>query len=506
MNEARTNEPGILIAGAGPTGLVLALWLTRIGVPVRIVDRAARPGTTSRAVVVHARTLEFYRQLGIADRVVAAGLPFPRLNLWVRGRRRAGVDLGAAGEGRSPFPFVLIYPQDEHETLLIEELRREGVEVERETELTGFRDRGTDVMAKLRHADGRTEEARFRYLAGCDGAHSTVRHQLDLGFHGSTYPGHFYVADIRGEGPALDGGLHVSLDHSDFMAVFPMKGAGHARLIGDVLGGPSDREPGWRDVAERPAREMNLRIDEVAWFSTYRVHHRVAARFRKGRVFLLGDAGHIHSPVGGQGMNTGIGDAVNLAWKLGAVLRQGADPRLLETYEPERIVFARRLVATVDRAFVFVSSRGRLARFVRTFVVPRVMRLAFRAPAVRRALFGFVSQTAIAYRDGALSEPGPASGVQAGDRLPWIAAVDNYAPLASLDWQVHLYGAANGVAFEAAVPVHRFPWHDEMEAKDLVRGRAYLIRPDGHVALVCSAERPQEVARYFRKWSPAGGA
>lgn len=358
-----------------------------------------------------------------------------------------------------------------------------------------------DVVTKLRHADGREEEFRVRYVAGCDGAHSTVRRLLDLGFHGSTYPGSFYVADIDGQGEAFDGDLHIALDQADFMAIFPMKG-GRARLIGDILHQVAGRDPEWQDIADRPARDMKLKISRVNWFSTYRVHHRVASHFRRGRVFLLGDAGHIHSPVGGQGMNTGIGDAVNLGWKFAAVLRQGADPRILETYEDERRSFATNLVRTVDRAFVFVSSPGRFARWMRTKIIPFVASLAFRLPGVRRRVFAFVSQTGIAYPESPLSEPG-SSQLRPGERLPWIAEVDNFAPLASLDWQVHVYGGAGG-ELRADVPVYRFPWHSQMEVCGFEKGRAYLIRPDGYVALACSVERPDEITRYFRKWSPPG--
>ena len=176
------------------------------------------------------------------------------------------------------------------------------------------------------------------------------------------------------------------------------------------------------------------------WFSTYRVHHRVADHFGRGRAFLLGDAAHIHSPSGGQGMNTGIGDAVNLAWKLAAVLQGRADTALLDTYEPERIAFARRLVATTDRAFTVVTSAGPVARRVRVDVVPRLLPAVFASSAFRRLMFRTVSQIAITYRGSSLSE-GRAGRVAGGDRLPWIPA-DNFSPLASLDWQVHVYGAA----------------------------------------------------------------
>ena len=241
-------------------------------------------------------------------------------------------------------------------------------------------------------------------------------------FPGGTYDHLFYVADVEARGAAMNGELHVALDTSDFLAVFPLKEDGHARLIGTVRAGAEHLQENlsWSDVSTRVIEWMRIDVERVNWFSTYRVHHRVADRFRKGRAFLLGDAAHIHSPVGGQGMNTGIGDAVNLAWKLAAVLNGRADRSLLDTYEPERIAFARRLVATTDRAFTGVTSDGAIARRVRLHVVPAVVPMIFGFAVTRRFMFRTISQTAVNYRGSRLSE-GRAGTVHGGDRLPWVA-------------------------------------------------------------------------------------
>src|SRR5215831_919585 len=357
----------VLIIGAGPTGLVLALWLTKLWVRVRIVDKTAEPGTTSRAVAVQARTLELYRQLDLAGAVVEAGVQVAAANLWVGGAKAARLPLGRMGEGLSPFPYALTYPQDAHERLLIERLDALGVTVERPTELLRFDQHPERVRAVLRRADGSEEICEAAYLAGCDGAHSTVREALATGFPGGTYSGLFYVADVDAAGPAADGDIHVDLEEADFLAVFPLKGPGRLRLVGPVRWEPDreHRELTFDDVGKRAVGNLKLAIAKLNWFSTYRVHHRVAARFRVGRVFLLGDAAHVHSPVGGQGMNTGIGDAVNLAWKLAAVLKGRIAESVLDTYQVERRAFALRLVATTDRGFTFVNRDGFIARFVR---------------------------------------------------------------------------------------------------------------------------------------------
>ena len=502
----RPGRAEVLIAGAGPTGLVLALWLTKLGVHVRIVDRAAEPGTTSRAVAVQARTLEFYQQMGLSQAVVDRAHEVAALNLWVKSTRAARVPLGNLGQGLTPFAYPFIFPQDEHERLLIERLRELGVEVERPVELTAFEDGGGEIRATLRKA-GSEETGSYAYLAGCDGARSRVREGLKTGFPGGTYDHVFYVADVEAAGPPVNGELHIALDEADFLAVFPLQEAGRARLIGSVRDDAAkDNELlQFDDVRARAMQNLRVEVKHVNWFSTYRVHHRVAHSFRQGRAFLLGDAAHIHSPVGGQGMNTGIGDAVNLAWKLASVLKEPSSESLLDSYEPERIAFARRLVATTDRAFTAVISSGAWARFVRTKVLPALAPVAFRVPLVRRFAFRTVSQIAVNYRGSPLSA-GAAGSVHGGDRLPWVrvgqdADESNFAHLRSLDWQIHIYGnaAPNIHAFSARqkIPLHVFAWSSAMNAAGLRRDAVYLVRPDGYVGLASTDAGDAAIAHYL---------
>ena len=501
-------DTDVLIIGAGPTGLVLALWLTRLGVRVRIVDKAAQPGTTSRALAVQARTLELYQQVGLADAVVARGWKTIAVNLWVAGKKVARAPIGSIGTDISPFPFALTFPQDQHERLLIERLAAAGVEVERPTELLRFEDAAGRVRAHLKRPDGAEEICEAAYIAGCDGARSTVRESLGIGFPGGTYSHVFYVADVEADGATLNGELHVALDQADFLAMFPLDGHGRARLVGTVKPEVerANNDLSWNDVGQQVLQWIRIDVKRVNWFSTYRVHHRVANHFVRGRAFLLGDAAHIHSPVGGQGMNTGIGDAVNLAWKLAAVLRGRADASLLSSYEPERIAFARRLVATTDNAFTVVTSSGAIARLVRLHIVPLLLPLAFALKPLRRYMFGTVSQTKVNYRGSSLSV-GQAGEVHGGHRLPWVppasdaAAQDNFAPLTSLDWQVHVYGnAAPELAAECdrrKLPLHIFPWRPQMRRAGLRRNALYLVRPDGYVALADPHANAAALSSYF---------
>ncbi len=495
----------MLIVGAGPTGLVLALWLTRQGIRVRLIDKTAGPGTTSRALDVQARTLELYCQLGLAETIVACGHVTPAIGLWVRGKRAARLPFETVGAGLTPYPLLQSIAQDQHEKLLIVRLAELGGRVEREVELRDFHETGDGVSARLTLADGSEETCVARFIAGCDGARSLVRQSMGAGFPGGDYRQLFYVADVEADGPALNGDLNIGLDDADFLGVFPLAGHGRARLIGTVRDNRADRADTleFADVSERAIAHLRVEVRKVNWFSTYRVHHRVADHFRKGRAFLLGDAAHIHSPAGGQGMNTGIGDAINLAWKLAAVIRGDAPDSLLDSFAVERIAFARRLVATTDRVFSFATAEGRFADILRTRLAPLVLGSVGRTKAFPEYVFRTISQLKLNYRNGPLST-GQAGEVHGGDRLPWVAVdgSDNFAPLCDIAWQVHVYGSATAELRNwcqvQCLPLHVFGWHDRHGKAGLTRDAAYLLRPDTYIAVVATGDATGVFNQYSR--------
>ena len=493
----------VLITGAGPTGLVLALWLTRLGVKVRIIDKTDGPVTTSRAMAVQARTLELYRQLGLADTVVTAGNKNPGINVWVNGKHRARVPLGSAGAHLTPYSFMLVYPQDQHERLLTERLASMGVAVERQMELVDFEDKGDRIVARIQ-APGRGEViCEARYIAGCDGARSMVRTRLGAGFEGGTYKRFFYVADVEASGLARSAEAHIGIESADFVA-YMSYGNGRGRLIGIVRESDTQTAESFRfeDIGQRAVDSLGLKISRVNWFSTYRVHHRVTDKFQTGRALLVGDAAHVHSPAGGQGMNTGIGDSINLAWKLAAVVKGEASERLLESYDAERRVVARRLVDTTDRLFSFITSDGNFANFVRTRIAPRFISIAYSMNFVRELLFRMISQTKLSYRDSPLSV-GVAGKVRGGDRLPWVTCdgLDNYASLAAIDWQVHVYGYSKpnlrSWCEETDIALHVYEWRAEYGAAGLLEDAAYLLRPDTYVAVAEQTASPAVLQQYL---------
>ena len=480
--------PQVLIVGAGPTGLVLALRLVRDGVAVRIIDKNSGPGQASRAMVVHARTLEFYRQLGFADAVVERGIRIEAIHLREHGHDIVQLPLNDVGAGISPYPFVLAFPQDDHEQLLVGQLRALGVEVEWNTELESFTQDEWGVRSVLLRGDERIA-CNTAFLCGCDGAHSRVRESLAIGFAGGTYDHLYYVADVKTDGaPNVD--LVGHLGANTFALMLPVRSRGMQRLIG-IMPEPAAGQPAADFEDVRPVLEplLGIKVEQLNWFSTYRVHHRVASQFRVGRCFLAGDAAHVHSPAGGQGMNTGIGDAINLGWKLAQVLHGGAHGALLDTYQAERLTFARKLVATTDRAFQLVVSQGAGGQLLRNWLVPHVFPVLTGFTAARRTLFKTVSQVQIHYPDSLLSG-GRGGEIIGGDRLPWVPQADggdNFDTLRSLDWQLHVYGKTDPLLAEAArllhLPLHAWPWTETAAEAGLLEDAAYLIRPDMHVAL-----------------------
>jgi 2-polyprenyl-6-methoxyphenol hydroxylase-like FAD-dependent oxidoreductase len=491
----------VLIVGAGPTGLMLALGLIRHGVGFRLIDEKPGPGENSRAMVVHARTLEFYRQFGFADKVIGLGVKSGAAHVRVNGRPIISVNFKDMGGGISPFPFALAFAQDDHERFLVEQLKAAGTQIEWNTKLTGLKQQNGAVSARLLLGEKRTEEMEVPYVCGCDGAHSQVRNSLGLGFSGGTYEQLFFVADVK-IASGFQEDLTVNLAKRVLTLLFPVRSSGMQRLIGLVPPEFSDREDlQFDDIRNQIEPQLDIKVTEVNWFSRYRVHHRVADQFRQGNAFLLGDAGHIHSPAGGQGMNTGIGDAINLGWKLAHVLQKRADPALLDTYEPERIAFARTLVSSTDRAFTAMTGEDLRGEFTRQLVAPLVFFLGTRV--IPHVLFRRISQVEIRYPNSSLSE-GKAGKVSGGDRLPWTGSdMDNFAPLRSLDWQVHVYGRpANDLASTCAplrLAIQSFPWNPSAQHAGFKCNATYLVRPDGYVALATESEQASEKIRAFVK-------
>lgn len=516
-------DTAVLIVGAGPTGLMLANQLARRGVRVQIIDRHSGPAQQSRAMAVQARTMEIYSKLGIADQALALGQTGTGANLWAEGRRTARIPLGDIGRDQSPFPYVLILGQDDNERIMGQHLLDQGIAVQWNTELVKFEQQPDFVTATLKTADGATRQITAEYLAGCDGAHSAVRELSGITFPGAPYEHVFFVADTVATGPMRPDELNIYLWRDGFHLLFPMRGQDHWRIVGilpaQLLKRDSERDNLTFDEVVPAIREeagAALSFTDCSWFSTYRIHHRCAEKFRDRRCFLLGDAAHIHSPAGGQGMNTGLQDAYNLAWKLALVVQERADPALLDSYEQERLPVAQRLLATTDRLFMLLVSDGWFAKMFRTNVVPRLIGFAMTIRRIRTLAFRTISQIGIRYRHSPLSVtlPGlPAGAPCAGDRFPWLklrldgnsAAADLYQQLADTPFNLLVIGQpapAEGLLNAGDLLRIHMVNNDAVNAAELARANItgpafYLLRPDGHVALAGGQLDTPAVSRYL---------
>jgi 2-polyprenyl-6-methoxyphenol hydroxylase-like FAD-dependent oxidoreductase len=511
-------DTDVLVVGAGPTGLMLANQLARRGVRVLIIDRNAGPALETRALGVQARTLEIYARLGIVDRALELGKRGTGANIWAQGRKMARVPLGEAGRGVTPYPFILILGQDDNERIMGDKLRELGVAVQWSTELAGLAQEPGRVAATLKQPDGTSRTIFAAWVAGCDGARSTVRELSGIAFPGAPYEHVFFVADVAATGSMVPDEVNVYLWWEGFHLLFPMRGRDHWRVVGILpprLRGRDDATFAAVIPSLRNEVGAGLSFQTCTWFSTYRIHHRSAARFRDRRCFLLGDAAHVHSPVGAQGMNTGLQDAYNLAWKLALVVQDRAAAALLDTYEEERVPVARRLLNTTDRAFRLVVSDSRLAGLLRTRILARIAAFAMRRERIQRFAFRVVSQTGIHYRKSSLSQSLdglPDRAPRGGDRFPWLrlkfeangAVEDLFEKLN--DTRFNLIAIGQPAPADGApdlgdlLCVHVVP-ADPVNDAELARARIpqpsfYLLRPDGHVGL-CGARLAAAAVRCY---------
>ena len=484
-----------------------------------IIDKNPHPSIQTKALGVQARTLEIYSHLGIVERALELGMCATGANMWVEGRRAARVPLGDIGRDLSPYPFVLILGQDDNERLLGEALRSWEMDVQWSTELVAIVQNTEYVSATLKLADGSTREINARWIAGCDGPHSAVRALSGIAYPGAPYEHVFFVADTSVTGPMVPGELNVFFWRDGFHVFFPMRGADHWSVVAIVPAQLRARDDLEFDAVVPSIRDQvagTLVFQECRWFSTYRIHHRRAERFRDRRCFLLGDAAHIHSPVGAQGMNTGLQDAYNLAWKLALVVSGRALETLLDSYESERVPVAERLLKTTDQAFSLIVSDKWLAGIFRTRVLAKILAFAMSIDRIRKLAFLTISQIGIHYRRSPLSETQaglPNGAPRAGDRFPWLrlklspqgSVEDLFARLDDTRFNLIVIGQPSlpdgPSSHSDLILTHRVPG-DPVNDQELTRAHIpkpsfYLLRPDGHVGLAGTRLEAAAVTRYL---------
>ncbi len=517
-----TFKTDVIIAGAGPTGLSLACQLTRYGIDFVVVEKNEGITPFSKALGVHARTLEIYEQLGLAQKAVAQGIIAGKVRMLESGKIVGEVDLSNFGQGLSSYPFMLVLEQSQNERLLYEYLQSQGGEVRWKNELESFSQDARGVTAQVRNSSGETQIIEGKYLAGCDGPRSSIRHQLGLSFEGSTFERLFYVADVRIDWKYSHDALHVCIAEHGVVAFFPMPGEKRWRIVGAFPEG-HEKEEGevlYEEIEARIKEEAQLELDitRVDWFSTYKVHTRHVEKFSSGRCFLAGDSAHIHTPAGGQGMNTGIQDAYNLAWKLALVLKGAARERILDSYNEERLPNARRLLQTTDRMFNLAAGTDWLVNLIRTTIFPPMAKFILSIDAVKKKFFPLISQIGITYRESSLSmhDGDRDFEVRAGDRLPYflIYGKSIYDKLRAPKFHLLTFSDGASVADDshrmllgevgdkyAGLIDQQFIPLEPQIAETFGTGKPFQIflRPDNYIAYISLGSSPDRLVAYLKE-------
>jgi 2-polyprenyl-6-methoxyphenol hydroxylase-like FAD-dependent oxidoreductase len=510
MNATQPSRPApdcqVLVVGAGPTGLVLAAELLARGIRTRVIDQGDGVALQARAIGIHARTLEVLATIGLADRFIERGQVVRQLRFYSRGRCLTSLEFARSG---SRFGYLLDLPQDQTERLLRARVAELGGAIEQRAELTGLIPEPGAVTATIRCPAAQARTITAGYVVGCDGAHSRVRRELGLTFRGHPYPQDWLLADVLLGGDLPDTNLREDAVHAFFrpdglpVIFFPMRGH-RWRLTLPFAGDRGEQAPTLAEIQHLTSQRAPrpVRVSDPTWLASFRCHRRSASAYRRGRVLLAGDAVHIHSPAGGQGLNTGMLDAHNLGWKLALVASGRAPDTLLDSYGAERGPVAEEVVGLTHALVHYGTMSHPVKRRVRDVVVPALGRSA----AIQRRAARRISQVYVSYPAGPLivpGRPGGPRGPAAGQRMPDVAVrADGQATTLHQVLRAGRHVLVVPAACQVTVldVAGLTPYRDDLDVVAAVAGTGpvVLVRPDGHVAARGRPGRMPAVTGYLR--------
>jgi 2-polyprenyl-6-methoxyphenol hydroxylase-like FAD-dependent oxidoreductase len=512
------SNPDVVVVGAGPVGLVAGCELARRGIRVRVIDKLAQPTDQSRAIAVHARSLDMFDRIGIVDEMLSTGIKATAMQMYAGRKKLVRIPLGGVD---SAFPFTLTTAQTETERVLGEHLRSLGVTVERGVELVALSQEGDGVRLTLRHHDGATEQAVASWVIGADGAHSIVRKLVGTKLAGSFAGERFLLGDVDAEHTLDLDSMHTFFAPEGPVVVLPMRD-GRMRFLAEVHdapGTPLNLQPTEEELQTiLDQRIGGIRLRKSHWLTSFEIHHARVPAYRWGRVFLAGDAAHIHSPAGGQGMNTGMQDAFNLAWKLAAVIKGEAGDRLLDSYQAERLPVAEQVITFTNR-LTKVGTLSGVPRLIRNLLV----RIISHVPAMRRAMADTAEEVNVGY-SGSPIGVGPrlkGAKVVAGDHFPHVTdevvqkqlsavcgarnlshavltvAAGQVAPAAGGPGQLQVLVNADDTPVAGYDAVIADPNSVVAQRLGLTNGGRLVIRPDGYLGAVAALDDTTTIADYF---------
>lgn len=511
-------DTDVLIAGAGPSGLMMACQLAASNIDFRIIDKKESPPFYSGAMIIHSKSLEIFHQLGIAEELIEKGIIVRAISVFINGKKTIKFDVKNLGRNISAFPYMLLIEQAKTENLLADHIKNKGHDIHRKTEIINFVQDESGVTSVIRHAGGHEDRIRSRYLIASDGGQSTVRSVLTVPFIGKTHKRSLFIIDCKSDIDVPHNEICFAFSRIGIAGFFPIID-GRWRIDGTLYSYNDKDEITFTDIKENFGKkfEVNARIYEPDWFSVFHSHQRYSAVFSKNYCFMIGDAAHLYSPVGGQGMNTGFQDAHNLGWKLALVINRLANNSILKTYETERKPIAKKVSKNIDFIFRFISTKKPFLRRMRGFILPGLLRLfvfLLKNEKFRDSVFLTISQTGISYNNNFLPGYKPADG----KRLPYIPFEENGKEMNTHEI-IHLKGfhllvflkkqndeelvkslQKYGNALTLRLIHYTLGTRELFKKLKIKKSGFYLIKPDMHIACKGKLKKIRPVEKYLNKY------